>query len=680
MTVNLSALAGAGQQFFDNNGNPLSGGKLWSYQAGTTTPQTTYTTAAGNVAHTNPIVLDAAGRVSTGEIWLTAGNNYKFVLTTSSDVLLATWDNITGINGTGITSDASTVAYDPPFTGSVATNVENKLSQFVTLEDFGAVGDGSANDTQALIDACAFIESSSNVNVLYITKVYSIDWLAIPNNYNEFTRDDVTICGGGTLFTRPAAYSAGVANGAFKFYTAFLFKGNRCTVQDITFDGNNQFSQYASSPSQPNYWFNAVVIEGLVGNRTENCKVINCRYINGGGWPFRGQYHNYGLIADCFIEHSQGCGFDGASMCVVSNNISLNGHDAHFATWNSLGGVISGNTCDTTDNGSGIDVSGSTDATVIGNTIRNCANRGIWVLQDPNSGAQCKNVTIVGNTLTVNNTFVPVSERGDIQVGPADVTTDPRPPGTVDCRGLVITGNNIFSRAGANAITLGKYAFYTNITGNVFSDDAGSAANRSIVLYNATNVIVRDNYDLIAIRKGASGQPKVLGTGPVWFDDANTTVDTSAAPNSLGTQQTNYVVQTNRQDNPGQTYQLVKNYGFSEFGAEFTAVNGSKDVFEIDFTSGGFEVAAVEIIATVGGDKGAVSSRVVYQGYSGVTPTQIVAAATVFTGGTAAPTIGYSATTGKVVVSLTTTGSLSASVWARISGTAGTAPNVVSLI
>jgi hypothetical protein len=152
MAVNLSALAGAGQQFFDNSGSPLSGGKLWSYAAGTTTPQTTYTTVAGNVAHANPIILDSAGRVATGEIWLTAGSNYKFVLMTSTDVSLATWDNITGINGTGIASNAENVAYDPPFTGGLTSNytVESKLAQTVSVKDFGAVGDGVADDTAAI--------------------------------------------------------------------------------------------------------------------------------------------------------------------------------------------------------------------------------------------------------------------------------------------------------------------------------------------------------------------------------------------------------------------------------------------------------------------------------------------------------------------------------------------------
>lgn len=155
MTVNLSALAGAGQQFFDNNGNPLSGGKLYSYEAGTTTPQATYTSVSGATAHTNPIILDSAGRVATGEIWVTAGQNYKFVLTTSAEVTIATWDNITGINGTGIATNADLVEYDPPFISAVTSGytVQDKLAQTVSVKDFGAVGDGVTDDYNAIMAA-----------------------------------------------------------------------------------------------------------------------------------------------------------------------------------------------------------------------------------------------------------------------------------------------------------------------------------------------------------------------------------------------------------------------------------------------------------------------------------------------------------------------------------------------
>lgn len=113
MAVFLSPIGGAGWQFFDNNGNVLTGGKLYTYAAGTTTPLASYTTSAGNTAHTNPIILDAAGRVPSGEIWLSSAR-YKFALYTSVNVLIATYDNIAGAGvllPLNFTGTGSTVAY-----------------------------------------------------------------------------------------------------------------------------------------------------------------------------------------------------------------------------------------------------------------------------------------------------------------------------------------------------------------------------------------------------------------------------------------------------------------------------------------------------------------------------------------------------------------------------------------
>jgi hypothetical protein len=95
-TVTLSIFAGVGAQLFDNSGNVLTGGKIFTYAAGTTTPLASYTSNTGLVAHTNPIILDASGRVPGGEIWLNYSNLYKFVVKTSTDVLIATYDNIGG--------------------------------------------------------------------------------------------------------------------------------------------------------------------------------------------------------------------------------------------------------------------------------------------------------------------------------------------------------------------------------------------------------------------------------------------------------------------------------------------------------------------------------------------------------------------------------------------------------
>ena len=104
MAVNLSPVFGVAGQLFDDNGNPLAGGKIETYLAGTNTPSATYTTNAGNIAHSNPIVLDGAGRVPSGEIWLTPEIKYKFIVKDSANVLIGTYDNIEGINDNAFTN------------------------------------------------------------------------------------------------------------------------------------------------------------------------------------------------------------------------------------------------------------------------------------------------------------------------------------------------------------------------------------------------------------------------------------------------------------------------------------------------------------------------------------------------------------------------------------------------
>lgn len=79
------------QRFFDANGLPLAGGNLFSYAAGTATPQVTYSNSTGTT-NTNPIVLDASGYC---DLWLNPALTYKFVLKDSSGNTLWTEDNVT---------------------------------------------------------------------------------------------------------------------------------------------------------------------------------------------------------------------------------------------------------------------------------------------------------------------------------------------------------------------------------------------------------------------------------------------------------------------------------------------------------------------------------------------------------------------------------------------------------
>lgn len=85
-------LFGPRTRFFDAAGAPLSGGRVFTYEAGTTTPKDTYTTSAGTVANANPVILDSQGYA---DIWLGDGN-YKIELRTSDGSTLWTVDNFAG--------------------------------------------------------------------------------------------------------------------------------------------------------------------------------------------------------------------------------------------------------------------------------------------------------------------------------------------------------------------------------------------------------------------------------------------------------------------------------------------------------------------------------------------------------------------------------------------------------
>ena len=134
MSVNLSPFYGAGGQLFNDNGDPLAGGKIYTYLAGSTTNAATYTTSAGNVQHSNPIVLDGAGRVPSGEIWLTNGITYKFVVNDSANNLIGTFDNIEGINTSAFTEIVNFTGngVTTNFTLPLAPLSENFINVFIS--------------------------------------------------------------------------------------------------------------------------------------------------------------------------------------------------------------------------------------------------------------------------------------------------------------------------------------------------------------------------------------------------------------------------------------------------------------------------------------------------------------------------------------------------------------------
>ncbi len=126
-------------QFFDGNGVPLAGGKLYTYAAGTTTPLTTYTDSTGTASNTNPVILDSRGEAS---VWL-GDLAYKFRLKTATDVDIWTVDNLTGVG-----SAAAASRKVETFTATAGQTVFNLTTMTYTP---------TANNLQVFVDGLLMV-------------------------------------------------------------------------------------------------------------------------------------------------------------------------------------------------------------------------------------------------------------------------------------------------------------------------------------------------------------------------------------------------------------------------------------------------------------------------------------------------------------------------------------------
>lgn len=141
----MASLFSSGKfQAFDAAGNPLAGGKVYTYAAGTLTPLASYTTQAGDVANANPVVLDSAGRAS---VWLGA-SSYRAVLKDSAGSTIWDTDNISP-------TAASSVTFTQSGTGAVVRNAQDKLRESISVLDFGADPTGVSDSAAAFALAFA---------------------------------------------------------------------------------------------------------------------------------------------------------------------------------------------------------------------------------------------------------------------------------------------------------------------------------------------------------------------------------------------------------------------------------------------------------------------------------------------------------------------------------------------
>ena len=332
MTVNLSPLAGAGWQFFDSNGDPLSGGLLYTYAAGTTTPVTTYTSSSGVTANTNPIILNSAGRPPS-QVWLNSTDTYKFVLANSSNVTIWTMDNIAGIsafvtttiaNLPSVSASAGSVVFvtntgregqficragtapsDPQQGIYVVSNTPNFYWERVWdningyPEWFGAVSNTSAAAAANVtaIHACLalcpvvnfrradyWVNATLKFNVQYRT----IRGCVLSNGYDTGTGTRIISVNAAANIIQVGPDTAPVGG------TSFYYRN--ITVENLS-------AQYGVTPTPPSSGNESSAVKNWLVQYVVNCQINNCA-----AWePIIGFYFYgavYTKVDDCLVFRS----------------------------------------------------------------------------------------------------------------------------------------------------------------------------------------------------------------------------------------------------------------------------------------------------------------------------------------------------------------------------------------
>jgi hypothetical protein len=447
--------------FQGRDGQPLENGYVWIGEPNLnpqTNPVVAYFDSALTIPAAQPLrtLNGYISRAGTPAQIYVSGVNFSILVQDSKGSMVYNFPD-----GTGISPDACGVTYDPPFTDAVPYPVCEKLAQTVSVNDFGATGDGSTDDTTAIQNA---LDSGALEVVFPAGGTYIVNGGLISNQAGQVIR-----AYGATIKLKDSASTKGMLR----------LNGAGSSVMGGTWDGNkaNGNGTTGSYPADLFSSWNIFVF-------ADRCTVRDCYSINTYGIFCSGGSVSDTLFENNTVRNTQGYGLflstavDAYRNRAIGNNIDM-----------SEGGIY----------GQGILFTRSgtvrqydwelSNNTVIGSQDAAMADQGINLGVRGDKGIVSNNITRYGamgfseggtDTVITGNSFLDLvgSVRYGIEVTGARTTVSGNTvsnakqgiivSGNINYDNLCITGNRIQSTE--NGIRLQISSGYTgrniSITGN----------------------------------------------------------------------------------------------------------------------------------------------------------------------------------------------------------------------
>lgn len=489
-------------QFFDSNGNPLVGGKLYSYTAGTTSPLATYTDSTNTSANTNPIILDSRGEAS---VWL-GSSAYKLVLYSATDILIWSVDNVTAASSDTLANLAasggsSLIGYTQGGTGAVPTTVQTKLRESVSVFDFLSAAEKADVLAGAfLIDVSASVQRAldSAYRIYFPAGGYfcgnlqpGANRVIYGDGFNSIFKQSTSTGGRGVFFQNSGSASTQI-NG--------LVLRDIQVLGTVATDGFAQFVHAISLNGVKNVLIDNVYVTGFRGDGI---------YIGSGDAAGQERHNTNVIIQNCTIDGVNNDNRNGISV-IDGDKITISNCNFINCTRSNMPGAIDFEP-------DAVAYAVIKNAKVVGNTFKNCggnvAHIGFYLAATTYTVAP-ENIVIHGNQFDggVLNLIA-------VLLPPAGYSTPTNLSivgNTGDGnQGVYVAGinggsisNNVFNLSGLNYVGFSATDVIKNftVTGNTFR---GTGATAGLVTRGVlTNVTFAnnsfDNYATAGIQVGIS--------------------------------------------------------------------------------------------------------------------------------------------------------------------------------